>query len=80
MTESERGLAHAACVPTTESGECSVCFQPWPCDVAVAWENAHAAFCPRHRNGVDVCSTHLRPGDRYAHAALFTSPAKDGAQ
>lgn len=29
------------------------------------WEEAHSLFCPMADKGVDVCSIHLRPGDRH---------------
>lgn len=64
-------------LPTENSGECSVCCEPWPCDVAVTWESAHDEFCPRVVNGFDVCSTHLRPGDRYLHATLRRPPTPE---
>lgn len=69
-----RESAELAHVPTENSGECSVCFESWPCAVARAWEHAHAVFCPRVHDGFDVCSTHLRPGDRYMHAQMSLPP------
>lgn len=39
---------------------------------SATWERAHAEFCPRGRvEGVgDVCSTHLKPGDRHMFAKV----------
>jgi hypothetical protein len=39
---------------------------------ARAWEEAHAKFCPRGGGSPDsdVCSTHLRPGDRHLLATF----------
>lgn len=75
MTHSAEKDVPVQHLPTEDSGECSACGQPWPCDVAVAWEWAHAAFCPRGGT-IDVCSTHLRPGDRYWHQTSVTPPEK----
>lgn len=78
MTERDAPLH----LPTENSGECSACFLPWPCPVAIAWEQAHSVFCPRASRGLDVCSTHLRPGDRYAHQRVIppatTEESSDG--
>jgi hypothetical protein len=71
MHTAENGLPH---VPTVDSGVCSTCWLPWPCPVAVAWEQAHDVFCPRGQ----VCSTHLRPGDRYVHQRVIPPVADQG--
>lgn len=47
-----------------------------------AWEQAHAEFCPRGGPVLDVCSTHLRPGDRHllAKPALLDAAPAGGAE